>query len=332
MKKPKRIIFLLILFTVLTLVSTMTVYAIHQAPLEETTTETLGTYTSIADYDYTAMLEPNTIYNNKTTLRPNEGPIYSKIAKQINITLTYRFSSTLTLQETTISYQLIQTIKTAALQYQISASQRTTTNQTRIQLAIPPVIKAELDAIKRQLETDTGTSSATYTLEITPIFEIDIDTTKGRIRQVFMPSLDVIFKRTEQGDVITIEDLRQTEMEAITENQKQINQEVVNQRYISYIFSAVSVAGVFFSFYFYRNTSITEEKPSLDKLISPYKDLIITAQELPKTSLDVTLVSVGNIQELAKIAEILAKPMILVKEPTPTLTVIDQNTIYQHTP
>ena len=39
-----------------------------------------------------------------------------------------------------------------------------------------------------------------------------------------------------------------------------------------------------------------------------------------------------TIKELAKTAEILAKPIILTRTPQPTLTIIDQNTQYQHKP
>jgi len=73
MKKPEKTIILLTLFTILTLISIITVYAVHQNSTQETKTNTLCTYTSTAVYYYTATLEPNTIYNNKTTLKQKEG-------------------------------------------------------------------------------------------------------------------------------------------------------------------------------------------------------------------------------------------------------------------
>jgi len=60
--------------------------------------------------------------------------------------------------------------------------------------------------------------------------------------------------------------------------------------------------------------------------------LIIEAKEPPKTPPETTIINVETIQELAKTAEILAKPIILTRKPQPTLTIIDQNTIYQHKP
>ena len=330
MKKHEKTVILLALFTVLTLTSIITVYAVHQTPTQETITNTLCTYKSTATYDYTAILTPNTIYNNKTTLKPNEGTLYTKITKQINITLTYKFQATLP-TETTITHSLTQTLKTAALPYQTNATTPTTTNQTQIQTTIP-VNKTELETIKSKIETDTGTSSTTYTFEITPTLTINANTTAGPIQQTFTPTLTIDFQRADQGDIITIENLHQTKSGEITENQTRTRYDVLNQRMISYVLTTISIAGLCFSTYFYIKTKPETKKKPLDKLIAPYKDLIIEAQEPPKTPPEATTINVETIEELAKTAEILARPIILTRKPKPTLTIIDQNTIYQHKP
>jgi len=59
---------------------------------------------------------------------------------------------------------------------------------------------------------------------------------------------------------------------------------------------------------------------------------MIEAHEPPKIPSETTTINVETIQELAKTAEILAKPIILTRKPEPTLTIIDQNTIYKHKP
>lgn len=331
MKKPAKTTILLSLFTILTLISLLTVYTTHQTPTEETTTNTICTYGSIATYDYTAVLEPNTIYSNKTTLKPDEGTLYTKITRQINITLTYTFDATLP-TETTITYSLTQTLKTA-LQYQTATTTPTTTNQTRIQITLPRIIKTELDQIITKLAAETGISTTSYySLEITPTFTINANTTAGPIQQTFTPTLTISFIRTDQGDVITIEDLHQTKTGTITENETITRQDILYQRYTSYILIAISIAGLFFSTLFYIKTKPKIEEIPLDKLIAPYKDLIIEAKEPPKTTPETTIINVETIQELAKTAEILAKPIILTRKPQPTLTIIDQNTIYQHKP
>jgi len=334
MKKPGKTLILLSLFTILTLISIITVYATYQTPTEETTINTLCTYGSIATYDYTAILEHTTIYSNITILKPNEGTLYTKITRQINITLTYTFDVTLP-ADTTITYRLTQTLKTGTLSHQINTTTPTTTNQTQIQITIPRIIKAELDPIITKLATETGVSTSTYySMDITPTFTISANTTVGQIYQLFTPTLTIEFQHTDQGDITTIGDLYQTKTGEITENQTTTRQDIINQRYESYILITISIAGLFFSTFFYIKTKPKTEQIPLDKLIAPYKDLIIEATEPPKTPPEITIIiiNVETIKELAKTAEILAKPIILTRKPQPTLTIIDQNTIYQHKP
>ncbi|MDH5460142.1 MAG: DUF5305 family protein, partial [Candidatus Bathyarchaeota archaeon] len=139
-------------------------------------------------------------------------------------------------------------------------------------------------------------------------------------------------KRGDQGDIITIEGLHQTKSGEITENQTRTRYDILFQRNASYILITISTAGLCFSTYFYIKTKPETKKKPLDKLIAPYKDLIIEAQEPPKTPPEATTINVETIQELAKTAEILAKPIVLTRKPEATLTIIDQNTIYQHKP
>jgi hypothetical protein len=333
MKKPEKTVILLILFTILTLISLLTVYTTQQIPTEETTTNTLCTYRSTASYDYTAIMEHNIILNNVTILKPGEGTLYTKILRQINITLTYRFYATLP-AEATITYYLTQTLQTTAVSYQLSKTTPTTTNQTLIQITFSPIIKTQLDAVISRLATESGTSSSSYySLDITPTFTINANTTVGQISQTFAPTLTIQFQDTDQGDITTISDLYQTNTGTITENQTITHEDIIAQRYASYILIAVSAAGLFFSTFFYQQTKPkTEAQPPLEKIIAPYKDLIIEASEPPKTTPETTIINVQTIKELAKTAEILARPIILTRTPQPTLTIIDQNTQYQHKP
>jgi len=331
MKKPQKTTILLTLFTVLTIISLTTIYITHQTPTEETTTNTLCKYTSTATYDYIATLEPNTIYNNQTTLTPDEGTLYTKITKQINITLTYTFHTTIP-SDATITYSLTQTLKTTAWSYTLNQTTQTTTNQKIIQITLQPVNPTALTTLKTQIEQETGTSTTTYTLEITPTFTINANTTAGTIQQTFTPTLTINFQRTSEGDTITIQDLHQTKTEALTENQTTTRQDILLQRNTSYILIAISAAGLAFSTYFYTKTKPKTEEIPLEKLLQPYKDLIIEATEPPKTPPETTTINIKDIKELAKTAEILAKPIILTKKPKPTLTIIDQNITYQHTP
>lgn len=332
MKKPMRTTVLLTLFIVLTLTAVLTIYATHQTPAEETVTNTLCTYRSVAEYDYTAMLEtPNEVYSNKTTLKPDEGTLYTRITRQINLTLTYTFQTTPLPSEATITYTVAQTLKTAAIEHKISETTPQTTSQKQIQIALLPINKTELDPIITKISSEIGvTTTQYYSLEIKPTFVINASTAAGTIQQIFTPTLTITFKRTDQGDITTIEPLHQTKTDALTENQTTTRQDVLLRRNVSYVLTAISVAGLIFSAYLYMKTKPKTGEKSLEKLLAPYKDLIVEASEQPKTAPQTTTVNVTTLKELAKTAEILAKPILLTRKPVPILIVIDQNTLYQH--
>jgi hypothetical protein len=330
MKRPAKTMVLLALFAVLTLVAIMAVYALHQTPTQGIVLNTLCTYSSRATYDYTAMLEPNTIYQNKTTLKPNEGPIYTRITKQMILTLAYTFQASLT-AEATIAYSIAENLETGALSYEIVSTSQTTTNQTQFEISLPPVDKNVLDGIKATIESETGASSSTYSLQIAPTFTVDANTTAGPIHQVFTPTLIIDFQHTDQGDIITVGDLQQTQLGSITETQTTTRQDIINQQYASYVLVALSLTGLGVSARFYTRTGPTEKKPQFEKLVATHKDLIIETQEPLNLPEQATMINVENTEELIRIAEILAKPIVLTRTTgqTVTLTIIDQNTVYQ---
>ncbi|MEM3696543.1 MAG: DUF5305 family protein [Candidatus Bathyarchaeia archaeon] len=331
MRRPPKTIILITLFTILTLIALLTLCIAHQTPTEETTTQILCTYRSTADYDYTATLDPNNIiYNGKTTLKPGEGTIYTKITRQINLTLTYTFHTSIP-SEATITYTTTKTLRASAIEYQISQTQPQTTNEKQIQIELPQINKTETDPIIARIASEMGISSTPYyTIEITTTFTINANTTISPIHQTFTPTLTITFQRTDQGEITTIGDLYQTKTETITENQTITRQDIINQRYASYSLTTIALAGLAFSTYFHTKTKPQTKETPLEKLIAPYKDLIIEAAEPPKTPQETTIIKVETIKELAKTAEILAKPIILTRKPQPTLIIIDQNTTYQH--
>jgi hypothetical protein len=189
--------------------------------------------------------------------------------------------------------------------------------------------------LARAIESETGTSSSTYSLQIAPTFIVDAITTVGPIHQVFTPTLTVNF----QGSTIAVGDLEQTQTGSITQNQTTTRQDIINERYISYVLVAVSLAGLGVSTYSYTKSKPAVQKSQLEKIMAAHKGLIIETQgpsTLPKEAIRI---NVKNIEELTKTAEILGKPIILTRPTstpsltptlTTTLTIIDHNTIYQY--
>jgi hypothetical protein len=309
LKMPGRKIVLLATFVVLTLVSVTTVYLMQQVPTQDQITNTKCTYSSNASYDYIAMLEPNAISNNRTTIRPGEGILYTTLTEQINITLNYAFESTLPAQ-TEVTYSAEQNLQTAAWQHSVAEMPQVTTNQPQIEIQFLPFNRTELEAMKREIEIETGTTSLTYSYEISPTFTLAANTSAGPIYQSFTPTLTINVGQTEQGNTITIDNLQQNGTGAITENVIVTHDEVIDERYASYIFLAACVAGLGVSIYQYNKAHVSIVGLDIDRMMAPYKDLTVEAKEIPEFSEDTPIILVNGIEELAKVAEILAQPIL----------------------
>jgi hypothetical protein len=329
LRKIQKTTALLAIFIVLTMIALITFYTVHQTPIEEVKTETLCSYESVADYDYLALVKvPNLVYDNKSVIGREYQTLYTRLVHHINLTLTYEFNADQPLSQVQITYTVVRNLKASAWTYEIDGTPPNTTSQTQIQIQLPTISKAELDQLKNWMDQETGASTTTYTLEIKPTFTVRANTTAGKIFQVFTPTLTVSFQKTEKGEITVIEPLHQSKADALTETKKLTHQEVISQRYASYILVATAFTGLAFSTLFYVRTRPTVEKP-LERIIAPYKDLIVETAETSK-ALPQTTIMVRDLKDLAKIAEILAKPIMhTAKDGEHTFYIIDENVMYQ---
>lgn len=337
MNLPQKNVTLTVFFIILTLIAALTVVTLQQTAAEQTQTRTVGTYQSRIQTQYTATVQPSTIYGDKTQITPQDGAIYTKLTSKIDLSLTYTFTSTLQTNPT-ITYSVNSTLKTDAWQYQISATPKTTLTQSTIQITLPTFNKAEIEQTKARIDNETGvstgfysTSQPYYVLEIQPFFTVDAQTEKGPIRQTFRPIIAINSTHTSLGDVIIVDDLTQTAAGALTTQETTISQEVINQRYASYILTAASLAGLGYSiFSLHKQVQAAPKTKSTGKLLEPYKHLIIEAAENVDNTL--STIKVSSIQELAKAAETLNKPILHVKNGSEdVLYIIEGTTKYQYT-
>jgi len=81
---------ILILLTMLSAV--LTVQAYQEPTITEETSVAL-TYSANSRYNYVVDLTENTVYDNKTTLRPGEGNIFKNIVDNITATFSFTFQS-----------------------------------------------------------------------------------------------------------------------------------------------------------------------------------------------------------------------------------------------
>jgi hypothetical protein len=316
----------------LTLISIATVYTVQQIPERQTSTNIVGTYISTAAYDYTAQLIQSTIYDNRTSLKPNEGVLYTRLVKQIDLTLTYAFDATFP-TATTIQYNVTRTLKTQKWEYQLpSASSPETTDLKTILVKIPSYSNDEMEPLVSRINKETGAFDSFYTLEVKPTFIITGTSPLGPIHETFEPTLRISTNNTKQGYVTTIDDLNQTQAGQLTQTQTTINPNVLSQRYASYALAVVSLTGLSISSWLYVKNREKTPKRLIEKQIEAHKDIIIEAADGDKIANRPTIVNLKTMDELVKASEILAKPIIHMtdKENKNVFYVVDNTTKYQY--
>ncbi|MEM1543039.1 MAG: DUF5305 family protein [Ignisphaera sp.] len=337
MNKIKFIKILLITLAILVAASLISLFYAYQKPTYERQTIILGTYTHKAIYDYVAELKPNMIYN-KTTLKPNEGTLYTAITTRINITFTYTFTSNPNPESINITMENIvakiespgkwvKTLRESEIR-EIMNLEGSVNFTFRIDCA---VIRQLIDRIDKEV----GTYTSSYNIYVTPTIRINTIVAERTINETYTPELTIAFKTgTEKGNYISIDELNQTRSRSITETKEIMYPEVEAQRNASYLATATTAIGLAASAITYiRELGKLKPKKEGDEKVrrvaEEYKDIIAEAEKAPPET-QITI-EVKSLEDLTKIAEILAKPIIKTAEPEEQIFyVIDGNIEYQY--
>ena len=171
-----------------------------------------------------------------------------------------------------------------------------------------------------------------YNLAVKPEIYIVAETDVGTVNEFFSPNLTIGFEQgTPELNYISIENLEHTRSGTITETQEIFLQWVINQRLASFVATAVTIPILAIIIYFYIKTKpTTPPKKPIQKIIAPYKEIIAeTTQKPPETTQTITM---ETIEDLAKIAEALLKPILHKKGPktTHTFYILDNNIKYEY--
>ena len=320
---------LVIIFLITTIGAVLaTVYA-YQQPLESTETTTLATYSQHGQYYYIAELFPNVIYNT-TILRPGEGVLWQPILSHVNVTFNYAFSGTPT--PTNVSL-------TNYVQVEMSSQKWTKTlspedamdwlalNTTDLNFTVF-VNSTRLYEIFKIIDEETASSSSQYNITISP-FIFQRATVGGKaVYEVFNPEVVIMF-RQDMGRFIDITPLSSV-------NQKSTTETVTIKNTWVETFKTATIAGIVISgialavslFLLFRSKS-GEAPKSIEKMISPHKDIIVdTAQVPPATK---AVVETSSLDDLVRTAEVLARPIMhSVMGNEHTFFILDGETKYQY--
>lgn len=331
-------------FTILALISTMMMYYTHRIPIEKKLVETLYTYGHDGTFNYTATLKPNTIYN-KTTLKPGEGPLFTRITDGINVNFTYTFQGTKP-ANLTIQYGVREYLETSEWQRQIGdVSQKTiNTNGTTTNLfinSIPLINTSSVQNLVNDIRRETGMSISDYTVIITTQMHIEANTTEGSINESFTPKMTMKFTTSySEGDVILIEDVEHEKTGEITSSSTIYHHWVNTQRYISYALSIISFPGLIVTIWtFMRSRPTRPIRPEalIEGVIEPFREIISETAEEPQFKehpvMSITTIPMKSLEDLVKVADTLIKPIVHTRKPPEThiFYIIDDTTRYEYT-
>jgi hypothetical protein len=327
---------LLIIFACSTIISALSIYYTHQLPTQETQTTTLCSYKHTGTYQYVAELKPNLIYNKTTLMSKDNATLYTAIVEYVNLTFTYAFTCNPEPENIQVDHQTTIQVESpgrwpprtlslieAEEMLQLSGNLNWTMqiNGTKIRQFVEAIDK----------EIYGTTRSTTYNINIKPKIRLVANATTQTIDETFTPQLTVAFKtEAEKGNYIAIENLRQTKPGALTETHQIPLPWVQDQRTASYIATAsTTIALAISAFLYVRHKPPAPPTKTIEKLTAPYKELIAkTTQKPPETK---TTIETETLEDLAKIAEILARPILHTTEAKEhTFYIIDNNTKYQH--
>jgi len=328
---------LISIFALLTAVSIFIIFYVNGLPTYDFKSKTLCKYQNIGNYNYIAELKPNIIYNNKTTLKPGEGLLYTTIVKKINLNFTYNFKCEPKPDNIKINYTIIVQLESPekwVKTFSADESQEIFKLSDKLNFTMQ-LNCTEIRSLVSMLDKETGTHTSNYNLNLKPkinvLANVTLENNVKIINSTFTPELTVTFKTGyEKGNCITIENLNQTKTGAITKTEKIYLYGTTNLRIGSYILTAVTITGLATSSILYiKNKPPIKPEKAIRKLTAPYKDLIAkTTKPAPETE---TTIEVETLEDLAKIAEILARPILHTTEAKEhTFYIIDNNTKYQY--
>jgi len=326
----------------------ISIYYTYQLPTEEYTTFLQCTYWHIGEYDYIAKLKTNLLYN-QTTLKPDQGTLYTKIIDHINITFTYTFTCNYPTNITSIGYQTntelespekwTKNLNTAEM---LNILQIVNTVNTTQQKAITTLFlnTTQIDELVGTIDGQIGTSkSSQYNLIVKPEIHIIAEITVAEadvrtIYETFAPSLTIEFGKGTPS-YISIENLEHTRPATITGTHQTFLQWVVNWRLASIIATVTTIPILAVTMWFYLKTKPPPSPKPIKKIIAPHKELIAeTTQTPPETT---QTINIKTLEDLAKISEAIVKPILHKKEPktkgktTHTFYILDNNTKYEYT-
>ncbi len=309
---------LLASFVLLVIASVPVGIRAYSTLVEEQRTTTLLSYNHRGEYDYIAYLKPNQFYDNKLTLRPGEGTLYTNLVENLDITFTYTFVSTQTC-DITVEYTITTELEApdkwlksfpTGLENTIVSTGKVV--EFSVELSVDP---EWIRDIADNLERETGASSSTYNFRIKPTINLLSKSSAGVVDESFVPELVLSFMSgSAEGNQIVIENLENSMSGSITETYTISHPEVSNERNIFTAISAIGLVGLLSTGLLFIKTKPQVPEKLIEQLVSPFEGVIVKSSTEPPRE-GVAVVGMKSLEDLVYVGEGLGKPVLHFEKP-----------------
>jgi len=331
----RRALTLTIIFAIGTMISAIYLYWVHSIPLVEVRKEVLANYNHSLNYDYVAYLTPNEIYN-RSMIDPKKELVYLRITKYLLFNVDYEFRTSVR-GIGYINYTVRLILESpAGWKKELGILSNRTIEYDGVLATVRDYIKVYPNAyweFIRTIESETGTKAKDYKMLLIFNIRTNVVTGVGTIDSEYNPKIGInLNKETSSGDVITVDHEDDTRNGEIARTFVTRRDYLKNQRYYSYILTALTGSGLaFFSALLF--TGRTRCK-SATELLKPLEDIIVDVSERPANMEDYVVVKVSSLGDLVKVSDALSKPILIVKEGVESgklfLYVLDEKTLYKY--
>ncbi len=322
MNKKRVYILLTIVFLTLIIASSSIYYKYTSIPKSTTVKIYLFSGDENAEYNYTAYLKPNNIYDNLTSIS-NEEYVYTKLIQNISVTFKYNASFDENGNISLKYYTFINLISPKKWSKTFNRTKMNSINLNGDRGSITldfNISPSKYLSIAKEISDETGTPLQDIIIEIVPHIEMQfIDKASKEIKDVTEPKFQIkLLKNSDKGVATYFEGFQHNKNTPLYDEKIILNDIPTADIYTSLGVLIISLSGLLSTDYFYiksygtpkirRKTSILKY---IKKILRENDDIIIETQVNPDKEYKMySLVRLPNIDDLIKISEMLSKPIL----------------------
>ncbi len=312
---------------------TLSAYGVYQTPSSQKITTTILRYQHLGRYDYIAALKNNTVYDNKTTLRPGEGVFFKQLIRNITATFSYSFQID-TNASISGNYSVDAVIQTNLWSKTYPLIPRTSFKDEGKNAYVTvsfPLDYAFYDSILTKINDETGVLAQNPLLLIRSSVSILATTANNTVSSYFSPSINATLN---QKTLEISEDLSINQPGSLTKTSTIIDPDLSSQRLFWTILSFISVVGIsILGFLLIRSSpQINHHDKELRKMKKKYGEWIVETSTYPENIL-YKKIMIPSLEDLSKVSEELGKPILLYAAPDTSnhrFYILDQTTMYEY--